>query len=238
MKLIQLVKALSVVIIFMSCSPTTPTGNNVGSNIVGVWQGRIYNTFTQVQEFDYKVFLDNGTSLSTMPISGLYNFNLQSFPAGKGQYTFNNNSGSNTWNGSSNSSPLTINNNNELILDGNTYYKCKDITGKKIDGSFTSFANPQDPDLLSLPQGDRPILHLKNDGTFVDEGLFNTILFDKDLNPSMAPGGVGTYELKNHSIIINYTDGRTRQEAFNGLFASKIETANIVFLQGVQLNKM
>jgi hypothetical protein len=63
--------------------------------------------------------------------------------------------------------------------------------------------------------GTVPTLVFTPDGKFTDKGAIRVLYHEyiDCLNPALAPGS-GTYELKNHSIIFKYSDGRTIKIAF------------------------
>ena len=54
-----------------------------------------------------------------------------------------------------------------------------------------------------------------HDGKFTDKGAIRILYHEyvECLNPALAPGS-GTYEVKNHSIIFSYSDGRKIKIAF------------------------
>jgi hypothetical protein len=128
---------------------------------------------------------------------------------------------------------------NNLKIDNNTYWKAESINGQKLNAAFTSFGEPNDPQLEALPYGEKPKITFYPNGKFKDEGLFNTYLFDKATNPTAAKPGNGTYELKDFSIILTYEDGRQRQEAFVPAFGGSIVAAKIILMNnGAQINKI
>ncbi len=65
------------------------------------------------------------------------------------------------------------------------------IDGKKLNASYTSYGDPADPTLGTLPYRQKQVITFKSDDTFKDEGLFNTAYV---LDPQPSPGVV-TYEL-------------------------------------------
>jgi len=60
-----------------------------------------------------------------------------------------------------------------------------------------------------------PSVTFTQDGKFTDNGAIRVLCHEyvDCLNPALAPGS-GIYELKNHSIIFSYTDGRKIKIAF------------------------
>jgi hypothetical protein len=77
--------------------------------------------------------------------------------------------------------------------------------------------------LLKLPYGeismrvenDKLVISFASDGKFTDKGAIRVLYHEyvDCLNPALAPGS-GTYEVKNHSIIFQYIDGRKIKIAF------------------------
>ena len=65
--------------------------------------------------------------------------------------------------------------------------------------------------------GKTPLLSFTADGKFTDDGALKILYHDyvACVNPCNAPGS-GTYDVKNYSIIFNYSDGRRVKLAFLG----------------------
>ncbi len=231
-------------------SPKSSSSNSrlIGNGIAGVWV--IYNkpyVFSGLQ-WSWFVFFNNGKSLSNMPNGGFYNLSAASYYDEQknlpeywsvGNYSFANGAGTNKKNNASNYlEKLKLVKPNQLSIDGTNYFKCVNVDGKKLEGSFTSFGNPNDPELKTLPIGSKPVITFTKDGKFADEGLFNTYLFDGATNPAAGKPGSGTYFLQDYSIVLKYTDGRIRQEAFSVPFSDNLDDASIIFISRSQINKM
>jgi hypothetical protein len=212
--------------------------NTVSTNsIEGIWlyYGLDFNTQMSWQEM---VFFKDGTSLDIIPRSGLYNYSVnqeQNQFAHIGKYSFKNGKGYNQLTPSY-KEVLSMIKPGQLKIDSRLYTKSVVIDGQGIAGSFTSYANPSDPTLQTLPYGQKPVIHFYKDGKFTDEGLFATFL--QTYGAKNDEAGSGTYELKDYSILLKYNDGRTRQEAFYTVFADNLESATRIFLGKGQLNKM
>jgi hypothetical protein len=234
-------------------SPTTSSPNNSfnllnGSGITGVWVSYNKPDLTKNLQWNWFVFFNNGKSLQNLPNGGFFNLpNGSYYDVAKntpeywpvGNYTFTNGSGKNKKNEDvSYQETLSLIKPNQLNINSSGYFKCININGQKLNGSFTSYANPNDPQLKTLPNGEKPVMTFTKDGKFKDEGLFNTYLFDGGINPAAAKAGEGTYELKDYSIILKYNDGRVRQEAFTIPFSNNTNDATIIFISRAQINKM
>jgi hypothetical protein len=219
-----------------------------GSGIAGVWVIYSKPGITQNLQWNWFVFFNNGKSLQNMPSGGFYNLPKGSYynvsrntpeywPVGT--YSFANGIGKNKKRDEvSYQETLQLIKPNQLSINGTNYFKCVNVNGLKLNGSFTSYANPNDPQLNTLPYGEKPKITFYTDGKFKDEGLFNTYLFDGATNPNAAKPGNGTYELRDYSIILKYDDGRVRQEAFTIPFSNNPIDATIIFISRSQINKI
>jgi hypothetical protein len=241
---LSLAKPKAPNVVNANISPANNTASNpnlTGGGIIGVWTC-YRNTYpSTILSWYYKVFFNNGKSLDVMTVRGLYNYNVTTETnLSVGTYSFANGKGANyKYAGQKSPDVLQLIKNNQLKIDNNTYYKSESINGAKLNASFTSFANPNDPQLEILSYGEKPKITFYSTGKFKDEGLFNTYLFDKVTNPAAAKPGNGVYELKDFSIILKYDDGRTRQQAFVPAFGGNIQNAAIILLSnGASLNKI
>lgn len=244
MKTIQVLLALVMCTICLGCSKDDSQSSDTTANsIVGVWM--VYTPNLPLSTdlvYKWRVFFENGKSLSNIPNAGLYNYNInQEQNWSVGNYTFSGNNGTGRISQQSQFDEIyTLTEANKLKIDDIIYYRCLPVTGKKLHAAYTTFADPTDPELQTLPLGLKPVLTFLNDGRFFDEGVFNTYLFDGATNPTAGAPGYGTYEIKDFSIIFKYTDGtqRERQESFNSFLSNELETASSLFIHRVQLNKM
>jgi hypothetical protein len=235
----------------------TPSNNNTNSSknnlltdkgIAGVWV--IYNKpdITRNLQWSWFVFFNNGKSLQNLPNGGFYNL-----PSGTyydetkntpeywpvGNYTITNGIGKNKKNADvAYQENLNLTSPNQLKINSTSYFKCTNINRQKLNGSYTSFANPNDVELTNFENGTKPKITFTLDGKFKDEGLFNTFLFDGATNPTAAKAGSGTYELIDYSIIFKYDDGRLRQEAFTIPFSNNANDASIILISRAQINKI
>jgi hypothetical protein len=106
--------------------------------------------------------------------------------------------------------PLLLNNNKLTITTNKTnhvYIKQNPVDGAKLNGTYT----------LSEWNGMIPSVSFTTDGKFVDNGAVRVLFHEyvDCLNPAVNPGS-GTYEVKNYSMLLNYTDGRKIKIAFPG----------------------
>ncbi len=232
----KIILSIATFLILLSCSKATDTQNNTSNNIEGIWMVYRNNFPNTTMDFYKMVFYKNGISSEWVPKTGLDNYDPNSEPDKNTQrYSFNGTSGSNK------SGPdlqyedeLLLKSTNELKIGSYVYMRCASVNNKKLNASYTSYGDPKDPTLQSLPYGQKPVITFNSDGTFLDEGLFNTAYI---LDPQPAPGS-GTYEIKNFSIIMKYSDNRIRKCSIHGIFSKDILESDKIFLEGLDINKM
>jgi len=227
-------------------SPGMPQGI---SGISGLWLGSYWD-LKSGQSWRYVIFYEDGTFCFNLPRDGFIGFDKAKDKIEKqdrniwGTYTFNGSTG--TWkydySSAGSAAEITLEADGGLNLGSaySKFYRCNSVNGYRFDGSYTSFSDTSDP-FLSEP-GEKPIIRFKSDGTFVDEGLFSLVYYlgnDDDTEKTLAPGS-GTYELKDFTLILNYSDGRKRQTSFTFSIGpnSKDASGYVVICNGFVLWKM
>jgi hypothetical protein len=81
-----------------------------------------------------------------------------------------------------------------------------------------------------------PVLRLRPDGTFTDEGLWSVLTGDPSVG---ATGGVGAYEVRDYTLVLRYDDGRVRLAALSMfLRASAQASPAVLFVQRTELHRM
>jgi hypothetical protein len=215
---------------------TKSSGLLTDSGIAGVWTCYRSSVGSYSLSWYYKVFFSDGRALDRVPRFGLYNYDSASEPnIFVDSYSFVNGTGLI----SSRREKLKLLKQNELDIDTQKYIRAESVSGRKLSGSFTSAGSIDSQQLQNMSYGEKPVITFSKDGRFKDEGLFNTLLFDKGTNPQAAKPGDGNYELQDYSIILRYDDGRERQEAFVFPFASSFDDARMVLLgNGAPLTKV
>ena len=215
-------------------SPGMPQGND---GIVGIWLG-MYATGSI--SWRSVAFYEDGTYRFSIPRDGFYGFDIAQDKIdnqGKnlwGTYEFDGDTGS--WKGDATmegrESKIKLEADGSLNLGSSyhNFYRCRSVDNYKLDGSYTSISDPSNYYLVSKP-GDKPLIRFKPDGTFIDEGLFSTVsvLSIGESEDQLAPGN-GTYEIKDFTLILRYSDRRTRQMRFN--FPLNASDASGYFLTG------
>ena len=106
--------------------------------------------------------------------------------------------------------PLRMENNKLIITPNQTdhaFYSLPSVDGATFSGTYA----------LSELNGKIPSISFTTDGTFTDNGAIKVLYHEyiDCINPALTPGS-GTYEVKNYSILFNYTDGRKVKIAFLG----------------------
>jgi|GEM_PF-460646 len=225
-------------------SSGVPQGN---SGIVGVWLAPHY--LLSGMSWSHIIFYEDGTYRFMIPLQGLYGFDKEKDKKDNegenvwGTYTFDGSTGKwkyyasnpNAW------SEIKLEPDGGLYL-GSSYgrfYRCTSVDNYKLDGSYTTYSDTTHPD-LSKP-GEKCVIRFKSDGTFIDDGLFAAIFawMGTEAKKQYASGG-GTYELKDFSLILRYSDGRTIQTKFTFSYGPKSKDASgyVLFDNNMLLHKM
>jgi hypothetical protein len=181
-------------------------------------------------------------AFADLPDEGLASFDRAASQASPGRadywwtYTFSGSAGEARRAGVRFPWVLKVQKPNELKIDSDTYRRCASVDGVRLQGAWTSYANPDDPDLDRLPPGQRPIIRFGRDGRFVDEGLF--AVFMRSYSGGDDRPGAGTYELRDFTAILRYDDGRVRREAFTGFMSAELaQMDGRIFLRRTPLQK-
>lgn len=104
--------------------------------------------------------------------------------------------------------PMRVENDRLVITTNKTdhgFIRLNDVDYVKFNGTY----------VMSEWNGTIPTVTFTHDGKFIDKGAIRVLYHEyvDCLNPALAPGS-GIYELKNHSIIFQYSDGRKIKIAF------------------------
>jgi len=104
--------------------------------------------------------------------------------------------------------PMRVENDKLVITTNKTdhgFLRLNDVDYVKFNGTYV------------MPEwnGMIPTVTFTHDGKFIDRGAVRILYHEyvDCLNPALTPGS-GMYEVKNHSIIFNYSDGRKIKIAF------------------------
>jgi hypothetical protein len=217
-----------------AAKPAEPVGGSAaprtGSGITGVWMG--FKTYTGDYEPHprWYTFYDDGQIFEDIPRTGLAGFNREASKADSGQksywgrYTFANGAGSITKPGVNYPETLQSEGADKLKVDSFHFYRCQEVNGLRLQGAWTSMANPNDPALDRFPLGQRPVFRFSSDGKFSDEGVFATFL--KSGDPSQDAAGTGVYEVRDFTLILRFSDGRVKQLAITAMLGANAAASN------------
>lgn len=229
--------------------------NIKGGKVTGVWMGYTsggsqYNMITKSFEYStvrpevaWRVFLSDGTYSQGLPFRGLYNLNIaqsqqderDNKPTGArwGYYTISGNTISVHHNTITNDKSISIIGSNQIKDHNDIFYKCESVDGLKLNGIWGWTPS------VSLPQDDDSFTHaikFSKNGTFIDYGIFAIDLTNPNANPDDAPGS-GTYQIRDYSLILNYSDGRVVQKSFS-IYKNVSSTPSIIYIGGQDRYKL
>jgi hypothetical protein len=193
-----------------------------GDGIIGVWEGISMSagapSTSDPLGLRYKVFtpifFSNGQAYfgTKFPIEGLDELNTwiraEKFRRDWGTYTFSNGRG--VLKLPYRDIPLRMENNKFIITVNNTdhaFHKLKSVDGARFNGTY----------VMSEAYGKIPVISFTADGQFTDKGAIKALYHEPDdcTNPGLAPGS-GTYQVRNHSVLFSFSDGRKIKVAFLG----------------------
>lgn len=202
--------------------PVVKTATIKGDGIVGVWQGigmsvGVSKPGTELGaelKVQQLIFFSNGQAYygKNFPSEGLDELNTwvkaENNRRNWGTYNFINGKG--VLKMPYSDIPLRMENNKLIITTNQTdhgYIKLNSVDGAKFNGTYA----------LSEWNGMIPAISFTPEGKFVDKGAMRVLYHEYTdcLNEALKPGS-GTYEVKNHSLILNYTDGRKIKIAITG----------------------
>ncbi len=193
-----------------------PNGSAKGSGIIGVWEGTIQSPGAlkiKLEVFS-AIFFDNGQVYfgNKFPIEGLDELNTRIQPEVNPYswrtYTFSNGRGNLKMLYAD--IPFRMEGNKLIVTKGQTdwpFYQLPSVDGARFNGTYVK---SQSSDII-------PAITFTADGRFTDNGVVGALYYDGIVcvNPEVKPGS-GTYEVKNHTIHFNYSDGRKVKIAFLG----------------------
>ncbi|MBZ5528437.1 MAG: hypothetical protein LAN71_11125 [Acidobacteriia bacterium] len=217
-----------------------------GDGVVGVWMGMTnsglnYNVLSHQYEYSpamlkpkFQVFFGNGVYFSELPDGGLFNLNLAgkkrpSVPSG----TYH--ASGNTVSLSGESSKFKILDSNRIQYDFNnsTLFRAPSVDGLRLDGTWGINES------IAMPANDKSIafaVKFSPDGRFVDHGMFVSDLSNPYRSPADAPGS-GTYQIRDFSLILSYSDSRVIQKSFIE-YKTLSPAAKVIFVNGNDWHKL
>ena len=202
--------------------PVVEKGFASGEGIPGVWQGLSMSVGSPKPgaalgaEITAKqlIFFSNGQAYfgKHFPIEGLDNLNTWTAAENNrrdwGNYAFINGEGILKMPYAD--IPLRMETDKLVLTSNNTdhsFIKLPPVDDAKFNGTY----------ILSEAYGMTPMIDFTPAGKFADKGALRVLYHEYTdcLNPAFAHGS-GTYELKNHSAIFTYDDGRKLKIAVTG----------------------
>jgi hypothetical protein len=217
-----------------AAKPPEPVGGSAaprpGSGITGVWMG--FKTYTGDYEPHprWYTFYEDGQVFEDIPRTGFAGFNREASKADSGQksywgrYTFANGAGAITKPGVAYPEVLQSEGGDKLKIDSFHFYRCQEVNGLRLQGAWTSLANPNDPALDRFPAGQRPVFRFSSDGKFSDEGVFATFL--KLGDPRQDAAGTGVYEVRDFTLVLRFSDGRVKQLSITAMLGANAAASN------------
>ncbi len=206
--------------------PALPEAKLARDGIGGLWMGTGLGFDGRAGELEYKghtaVFYSNGmvffsAKLQTFSFEGMDPYVAREVtPAWWGTYTFANGRGSIKL--PSGEIPIELEGDKLAVTRMKTthkYVRLDAVDGMRWDGTYAFKAEAD---------GRTPSIAFAKDGTFADDGAIKVL--EHSLYALHSTGdkpGRGTYEVKNHTVIFRYADGRTFTCAYLGLLCRKDE---------------
>jgi hypothetical protein len=199
--------------------PPQEPGTVNGGGIVGIWIGISYDPTTLLtktfrQDPFYPIFLSNGRAYfgPNFPVEGLYELNTWIPPERQGRYcgTYTFSNGKGVLKMPYADLPLRMENGKLIVRHvnaDNAFQKVNSVDDARFNGTYA----------LSERNGIIPAITFTTDGYFADRGAVSVLYHEYTdcINPAKAPGS-GTYQVRNHTVIFTYSDGRRIRIAFVG----------------------
>jgi hypothetical protein len=212
-----------------------PAATDVGAfraeGLSGVWMG--FKTFIGSYEPRPRwiTFFDDGQVFEDIPLTGWHGFDRTASKADAdqksywGTYRYGDGSGIIEKPGAQYRTRIQAEKPGQIKLDMFSYYRCANVDGLRLEGAWTSYSDPQMARSPGKPGEARPIFHFTRDGRFRDEGVFATFLKNYR-DQSQGGAGSGTYDIKDFTLSLRYSDGRSRKVAITGFLSADPASTN------------
>ena len=205
----------------------SPPCFNTKNGIEGVWMGIYMKAFygdpLTLGHTIWKTFYGNGQVYEAIPDIGFADFNKPESESGEAQFWSSYiNNGAGNWiikRPGVIDIDVKLNERGNMVISSQYYQRCKPVDGLKLNGSWTSWADPDDPELDRGVFGQKALIRFSANGQFTDEGIFNTVLQYHRDGTSVTTAGSGTYEIRDYSVILRYNDGHIKQAALTGFLS-------------------
>lgn len=238
MKKCFLLPAIIFLMSLVSCAKTgvdpKEEDNDQGSKPpFEIWMGLKTGSAGNWANIEWKVVLPDGSYFNQLPPEGFLEFSKNQTGGTWGTFVMNGNTGS--FQNQYETIQVKKISNTELEKVGytNKLYKLALVNGLKLSGKYNTIPNwSVIPNYPYGPNDAQPMILFDANGTFNDQGIFVTDFLRPHKDPQRAPGN-GTYEIKNFTLILNYSDGRKITKAFSGALNNQVTaTSELVFIGG------
>lgn len=223
-------------ILSASCTPEDITSNDNDNNKVTfeIWMGQKTGSVGNWSNLRWMIVLPNGEYFNQIPTDGFLNFSRSQTGGTWGTFSMSGN------NGAFANQYETLNvqkiNNTEMEIVGyaNHLYKLTSVDGVKLSGKYVNSISGWSTS-GTYPYGEndaQPMIEFSLNGSFTDKGAFVTNFTIPYQYPEKAPGN-GNYEIKNFTLILNYSDGRKITKSFSGVLNNSVTaTSELIFVGG------
>lgn len=218
--------------VFTSCTKDGDTsGDDPDKPAFEIWMGQKAGSTGNFANLRWMVVLPDGDYFNQLPADGFLNFPKNQTGGTRGTYTMNGNLG--TFVNQYESLNVKRLSDSEMEIQGYSHhlYKLSPVDGVKLSGSYNTIPNwSTTPDYQYGPSDAQPMITFNANGTFKDQGAFVTNFSMPNQDPQRAPG-IGNYEIKNFTLVLNYSDGRKITKSFSGVFNNKVTAiSEMVFI--------
>ena len=205
--------------------------------LTGVWmvvQEDSIGYFTYIEPENFVTFLDNGKMYNALLPYGSFHQDrekLQTDDALKYQwcsFTLDGTTGSVTYPYKTEPLPITIKNDTLIYIGDDQFVRCKSVSNYRLEGVWAANFS-----------GVNSKLTLDFVNRFTDTGIFKSL---HDVNPWLfadEKGGEGKYQIYDHTLYLEYEDGRMRTLSLvnPGYFDLK-ETNSLLLIGGRPFKKL
>lgn len=230
-----------------STTPKTNTGTTTtattaafkpSNNLEGPWMKlhttQYYGDLISGGSPEWIVFFKNGRIKNAVPDDpATFDYNASDL----GYYEISGGNAKSKWYSNVDWSTIKFKSNDQIEINSQSYYRCKKVDGLKLDGTWTSYANPNDPS-LDDGNGAKSMIQFSKNGSFKDYGIFVRILDQTVFDRPPTQAGSGTYSINNFSLTLNYSNGTVRKISLTGLLGTDLFTNNkTIYLQRLGFTK-
>ncbi len=224
-----------MLLVLTSCAKSggEPDEENNNKPPFVIWMGLKTGSTGNWANMEWKVVLPDGSYFNQLPREGFLDFSSHQTGGTWGSFTLNGTTG--TFKNQYETIQVKKISDTELEKIGytNRLYKLEPVDGLQLSGKYNTIPNWSGiPNYPYGPSDAQPMIVFAADGSFNDLGAFVTNFSQPGQDPQRAPGK-GSYEIKNFTLILHYSDGRKITKSFSGLFNQKTTASSeLVFIGG------